>query len=146
MNVNGLELPQTLQCALRSGAWMSRGRGFSEKWREPHQLALFKKLFPRIPDLIPELFDYDGMVRENTLWHRPHDMRFYLGEPSMDYPPGDVDPQRTVIIGASEPDSPIALDYRTPVPRIVYFCDVGNKTLWIEAAPDIETFMSALEL
>jgi hypothetical protein len=146
MNVNGLELPDALQRTLRSGAWMRRGRGFSGRWRNPHHLALFKKLFPRIPHPIPELFDYDEMVQVNTMWQGPHDMKFYRGEPSTDYPPGDVDPQRLVIIGESEPDSPIALDYRTIAPRIVYFCDVGNKTLWIEAAPDIETFMSALEL
>lgn len=65
---------------------------------------------------------------------------------SEDFQPGNVDPYLTVIIGESEPDSPIALDYRSPLPRIIYFCDIGYKSLWIEAAKDISVFMSELKL
>ncbi len=147
MKVNGLDLPHILQLALLNGSWMSRGKDHSGKWRNKHHLALFKALFPRIDNPLPELFDYDEMLSVNTLWDSPQDiMGFYIGESSTDYPPGNVDPRRTVIIGDSEPDSPIALDYRTSVPRIVYFCDIQYETLWIEAAKGIETFMSALEL
>ncbi len=147
MKVNGLELPHVLQTALLNGVWMSRGKDYSGRWRDKHHLALFKVLCPRIKNPLPEFFDYDEMLRVNTLWRSSHDvMKFYIGASSTDYPPGNVDPRLTVIIGESEPDSPIALDYRTPVPRIVYFCDVQYETLWVEAAKNIETFMSALEL
>ncbi len=147
MKVNGLELPRTLQVALLNGVWMSRGKDYSGRWRDKHHLALFKALCPRIENPLPQFLNYDGMLRENTLWCSSHNvMKFFIGASSIGYPPGNVDPQLTVIIGESEPDSPIALDYRTSVPRIVYFCDIQYETLWVEAAKDIETFMSALEL
>ncbi|MCP4351429.1 MAG: hypothetical protein GY795_38675 [Desulfobacterales bacterium] len=147
MKVNGLELPRVLRIALLNGAWMSRGGGYSGWWRDKHHLALFKTLFPRTENPLPQFYDYDLMLRDNKIWYKPQDIiGFYLGEFSNDYPPGNADPRLTVIIGTSEPDSPIALDYRTSPPRIIYLCDVENKTLWIEAAKNFESLMSKLEM
>ena len=104
MKVNRLELPAALQAALVSGIWTNRGKDYSGRWTDKRHLALFKALFPRIDNPLPQLFDYEGMVQENTLWFS-EERKFYVGTPSNDYPPGNIDPHKTVIIGDSEPDS-----------------------------------------
>jgi hypothetical protein len=110
-------------------------------------VVLFKKHFPLIEDPLPQFFDYDGMVSANALWAGPQDaIDFYSGMPSTDHPPGSVDPRYTVIIGASEPDSPIALDYRTTTPNVVYFCDVGALSIWVQVFENVESMLDALEM
>ncbi|RKZ50172.1 MAG: hypothetical protein DRR00_16290 [Candidatus Parabeggiatoa sp. nov. 3] len=157
MKVRGLELPNTLQTVLLNGVWTSRGDDYSGIWHDDYHIALFKKLFPRVEGCPwPHFFGYEEMLEVNNgFWNGERNIiKLYLGKSSKDYPPGNIDPHLTIFIGESDPDSPIALDYRTPTPRVVYFCDVkykilwieAVKTLWVEAAKDIETLLSALEL
>ncbi len=158
MKVRGLELPKALQTVLLNGMWTSRGDDYSGKWHNDYDIKLFKKVFPRADDdLLPDFYSYEYMLRVNEFWDEPKNLvKLYLGKASKNYPPGNVDPNLTVIIGESEYESPIALDYRSSTPRVVYFCDVEYKilwyktslyrSLWVEAAKDIETLLSALEL
>jgi hypothetical protein len=45
---------------------------------------------------------------------------------------GLFDPARILIIGEADEDSPIALDYRTDNPRVVYLGRVRPQLVWIE--------------
>ncbi len=147
MKIKGLELPAVLQKSLLDGAWTSRGKGYSGKWKDERLIEFFKRYFHRIKTPFPEFFDYGCMVRENALWTGPRDvLDFYIGEPNKDYPPGNVEPKKTVIIGSAEPDSPIALDYRSPIPKVIYFGDVEYKTIWVEAFSDLDEMITALEI
>jgi hypothetical protein len=147
MKVNGLELPDGLKISINNGVWMSRGDQYSSRWSDKNHIALFKKHFPLIEDPLPQFFDFDGMVSANALWTGPQDaIDFYSGIPSTENPPGSVDPRYTVIIGASEPDSPIALDYRATTPKVVYFCDVGDIAIWVDVFDNVESMMDALEM
>lgn len=147
MKINGLVLPDALQVSLKNGMWTSRGKDYSGRWHEKHHIALFKKHFPRIINPLPDFFSYDTMERENAIWKDPDRIYdCYIGQKSVDFPPGDVEPRYTVIIGESEPDSPIALDYRSTPPKVIYFYDVGDITVWGEAFKDIDELILALEL
>jgi hypothetical protein len=140
MKVNGLTLPEALQRALTDGTW----KNFSE-WKKKEHKQKFKAIFPGDYSPWPFFFDYDWMVRENEcLLDVGSAVQFYLGEKSEMYPPGDIDPKATVLIGGTEADSPIALDYRCNPPRVIYMNDVGTKTLWIEAARSIEEILNRL--
>jgi hypothetical protein len=88
---------------------------------------------------IPSLYDMPGIQSANQLWTSTH-VPYYLGSPSEIYMPGNVDPNLTLIFGHAEPDSPIALDYRTQPPRVVYLGGVDQKSFWLELAPTYETF------
>lgn len=83
------------------------------------------------------------MISANRLWQSDV-VQFYLGMPSDIHPPGTIDPKNAVIIGEAEPDSPIALDYRTNPPRVVYFGDVDHQGHWLELAPTYEVLMTKL--
>jgi hypothetical protein len=89
---------------------------------------------------LPQLFDLDGVVEANRFWNSPYS-EDYLGVDSLTFPPGNIDPQRTVLIGQAEPDSPIALDFRSNPPRVVYFGDAGY---WIELFPDYDSLISVI--
>ena len=89
---------------------------------------------------IPEFYDLEGILLTNRLWESEH-VKTYLGAESSIVIPGTIDPARTLIIGQAEPDSPIALDYRTAPPRIVYF---GDNGLWIEMFPNYDSLISAI--
>ncbi len=147
MKINGLELPLTLQTSLRNGSWIKRGIGYSGRWNNEKYIGLFKAHFPRIEKPLPEFFDYDCMVRENRLWTGPCEITaYYTGKPSNKHTPGNVNPNYTVIIGESEPDRPIALDYRTINPKVIYFCEIDYISIWIEAFENIDGMIKALEL
>jgi hypothetical protein len=79
------------------------------------------------------MYDREGIVAANRLWSSAH-VRHYLGRPSRTACPGDVDPNKTLIIGQAEPDSPIALDYRVAPPRVVYLGDFEHEIYWLELA------------
>jgi len=54
------------------------------------------------------------------------------------------DPSRVLIIGEADEDSPIALDYRTAGPRVVYLGGVGPQSFWIELASSYEGLIGVL--
>ncbi len=134
MNVNGLELPCELEVDLTSG-----GRTFNDE-----ELSRFRQLLSHVESPLPMLYDYESIVRENQLWNS-ESARHYLGVPSDSVVPGDADPKRTLIIGQAEPDSPIALDYRTEVPRVIYLGDIDYESYWIEVSPDYKSLVQMLQ-
>ena len=49
-----------------------------------------------------------------------------------------------MIIGEADEDSPIALDYRTDKPRVVYLGGDGPRSYWIELASGYEELIDTL--
>jgi hypothetical protein len=133
MTINGLEVPIELEADLISG-----GRRLDDS-----ALARFRELLGHVEKPLPMLFDYDGIVSANRLWTSEY-VGHYLGMINDRYHPGDIDPKRTLIFGRSDPDSPIALDYRTSGPRVVYFGDADDESYWFELSPDYRSLFSML--
>jgi hypothetical protein len=86
-------------------------------------------------------------MRRNRRWldqildeYRP----FYLGRPNPDQPPGDVDPDRSLLIGDLGPEMPFALDYRPGLaaPTVIYLGNPG----WVEVAPNMATLLDRLAM
>lgn len=117
---------------------------------ESHRLPLRPELNRRLASMLdhvetlhPRLFNKQEMDAANCLWTSIH-VESYLGKKNLDNPPGDIDPDQVCIIGEAEPDSPIALDFRTSPPRVVYLGDIDKKLCWIELADSYESLRSAL--
>ena len=92
---------------------------------------------------IPDLYSLDAINGANRLWTSEH-VGLYLGTPSEEYSPGLIEPCSACIIGHAEPDSPIALDYRTSPPRVIYLGTVGVESHWIELASSYEDLIAAI--
>ncbi|WP_146603859.1 SMI1/KNR4 family protein [Micromonospora deserti] len=74
----------------------------------------------------------------------PEDYRgFYLGQPGRQRPPGDVGPDRSLLIGDLGPDQPFTLDYKPSLtaPSVIYLSTTAD---WIEVAPNIGTLIERL--
>ena len=133
MNINGFELPAALAANLRAADYNLSA----------NQKALLRKRLTRINNPDPGLYAHRSILRENRLWSSEHS-KWYLGTPSLHYPPGNADPELTLIIGDAEPDSPIALDYRTAEPRVIYFCDIDRISYWVELCSNYEALMKMI--
>ena len=133
MKINGHEIPVALQEELKS----ERAR------LAPDEEVRLCGMLKHIETPIPTLYDLRGIQLANQLWISP-EADYYLGEPSSAFPPGNIDPQLTLIIGHAEPDSPIALDYRATPARVVYLGDIENRCFWIELSSDYSAFLAAL--
>ncbi len=133
MNIIGLQVPEELESDLSIG-----GRSLS-----PAEHSRLKELLQYVESPLPAFFSYDDIIRANQLWNSPQ-ATHYLGVASESIVPGNIDGQQTLIIGQAEPDSPIALDYRTAVPRIVYFGDIDNESYWIELSEAYGSLFSQL--
>ena len=134
--VGGLKLPVDLVAAIRDGRWVA-----------PGDHDLLATVFTDRP-VQPNFYGIDEIFGETTHWHAENDaetLAWYLGSPSNTDPPGDIDQQRSVIIGDLGPDRPIALDYRPglDVPSVVYLTSYNG---WIEVAPNIESLLVRLRL
>ncbi len=68
----------------------------------------------------------------------------YVGSKREGIVPGDIDRSKTLIIGEVDSDSPIALDYRTPVPSVIYCGGMENQTYWFELSPTYEALVDEL--
>jgi hypothetical protein len=130
--MNTLPLPKSLLDDLQRG----RPIGVKAKQRLAALLAFVESPWP-------DLYDVEGIKRESGLWTSEYGGD-YLGSKSDQNPPGDIDPNRAIIIGRAEADSPIVLDYRVSPPRVVYFGIVGGKSLWLELAPSYEALLSKM--
>lgn len=130
VTINGLRLPDALVTFARKGRW------------SPPEAAVLERVFGDRPDH-PQFYSLDYMPRENAGWLRQSDP-VYFGKPSTTKPPGDIDNTRSVLIGDLGPDLPIALDYRTDPPRVLYLGK--NTSLWIEVAKDFDQLCERLGL
>ena len=106
-------------------------------------MSQFKRLLEHVESPRPELIGYDYIIRENRLWDSDG-AEFYLGKPSDSFVPGDIDPNRASIIGGADEDSPLALDYRTTTPRVVYLGEIDHESYWIELSPSYKRFIEML--
>ncbi len=89
------------------------------------------------------------MVRTNAWWQDVGNKPYRdgcIGKAGDGYEPGDIDPTRSLIIGDTEPDRLIALDYRVSLahPSVVLVADEAVR--WVKAFNDIESLMKALRL
>jgi hypothetical protein len=105
MMVGDLLVPQELEAELIAGR-----RALSKD-----EVASLTPLLRHLEKPMPEMYDIAGIVNANKLWWLDAD-KFYVGAIHQLYRPGNIDPTRSLIIGFAEPDSPIALDYRTDPP------------------------------
>src|SRR5687768_5461561 len=102
MKINQLQLPEQLESDLEAGR-TSLG---------PGETRLLRALLTRVEGPLPAMYRREGILSVNRLGES-QDVENYLGTASETYRPGDIDPRSALIIGQAEPDSPIALDYRT---------------------------------
>jgi hypothetical protein len=130
MKVNEIELPKSIE------AHLARHSGHLTAEQQERLATLLIATETAFPDL----FNLDGVVEANRFWNSTYVER-YLGAESGTFPPGNIDPRRTIFIGQAEPDSPIALDFRCSPPRVVYFGDAGY---WLELFPDYDSFIAAI--
>lgn len=144
MMVRNFVLPPALQRALTSGVWTERGTNCFVGWQDRRHVELFRKVFTRVKSPYPAFDSYDGMLSGNTFWDNPD--KLYFGAPHDSYKPGFIDPTKTLFIGGTDHDGPIALDYRTNPPSVIYFCVHGNEAYWHLAAHSIEELLERLEM
>jgi hypothetical protein len=135
MTIHDFTLPALLESHLKTG-----GHRFSED-----EMRHLKALLTGINGPQPRLWGYDQIVSQHRLWSSDA-AAWYLGSESTEYFPGRIDPKRILVIGEADAhDSPIALDYRTDEPRVVYLGDAGPHGVWIELAPSYERFFDELQ-
>jgi hypothetical protein len=136
--INELPLPQDLLELIRTG-----------RWRMPADTSLFDALFPERHSTA-SLYSLDGIRRESTGW-RKGTRRMFLGTPDTENPPGDIDPEKSILVGdlGLGSDQPIALDYRTDPPRVLtlrWSHPPDEKNRWTVVAPDILRFAHRIGL
>jgi hypothetical protein len=132
VRINGLPLPTALVQAIDEG-----------RWRCPTG-AILRRVFREHP-VQASLYDLGTMQVQNRSWREQKDPAF-LGHSDDKTPPGDIDPARSLLLGALGPDMPFALDYRASLtkPNVLYLHTGGDR--WIMVARDIEQLLEGLRL
>lgn len=133
MTIHDFTLPVLLESHLKAG-----GRKFSES-----ELGHLKALLTCVESPRPRLWGYEQIVSQHKLWSSPA-ATHYLGTEGTKFFPGRIDPDRVLIIGEADEDSPIALDYRTDHPRVIYLGSAGPQPVWIELASSYEGLFDEL--
>lgn len=147
MTVSGLPIPEYLESLIEAGRWP----GTSD---EAGNLNLeFRMPANRIQRFAPEedwIFLYPPpfgtpaqVLSESVDFH---------GEPDAEWPPGDIDYKKAIVIGdfGLGSDAPIALDYRHGLdcPCVIRYrwSHRGPKNRWVHVASSFEQFASMLGL
>jgi uncharacterized protein (TIGR02996 family) len=133
--VHGLPLPLELVDLLAAGRWGTASET------------------DRFPSLWGEVYAYaHGAMRGETSQVCSH-LR-WLGKPSPEHPPGDIEPRLTVLIGDQGigSDAPFALDYRVSFgqPRVLLYrwrlaSDDPTGSRWVEVSPHFPAFWQQLK-
>lgn len=133
MTVNRLKLPDALAEAIASG-----------KWQSAKESPSLTEVFNREQPCEPCFYGEESLERENQSWVLESDPA-YLGKPSLESPPGDIDPNQSVLIGDLGMDRLIALDYRGSheSPRVVYLTGDENAR-WVEASSNVASLLHSL--
>jgi hypothetical protein len=94
-----------------------------------------------------------GLLAQCTSGEFPEMTKYFLGKPDGQYPPGDIDFFKAIIIADLGTDSPpIALDYRKdkndPSVMILHICRRDNEfvTRWLKIADTFEEFWDAIKV
>ena len=136
MTINGLTLPIELEADLQAGGLQLQGE----------RLVRLKELLTHLESPLPKLYaTHDDIIRESQFW-TTSSSEHYLGTASLDHLPGDIDPALALTIGEAEPDSPIALDYRTDEPRVVYLGDADDEAYWFELSSSYKNLRAVLQV
>lgn len=137
-DINGLRLPESLLRLINAG-----------RWRCPNDMSKINEVFPDHGDM--SFYSFDRMPIENAFW-LDKDSPVFLGTPDPTRPPGDLDPQRSVLIAdmGIGTDQPIALDYRSdpadPPVVTLQWAERGRSNRWVTIAPNVEAFADLLGL
>jgi hypothetical protein len=127
-----LVLPEDLVAAIDGGLW-SVHLDFDR----------LREIFGEDP-VHPRFYDLATIHAINRAW-RAERRGLYVGEPSDESPPGDIDPKLSLLIADLGPDQLIALDYRKSMssPRVVYLTG-ALRSPWREIAASTADLMSRL--
>jgi hypothetical protein len=135
VEIDGLPVPAALVRVVREG-----------RWGPPADDSRFVAVFGE-PAVQPVFLPLDRMGA-NARWIDQlvdDEVRaWYVCWPASEWPPGDIDPVRSLLVGDLGPEMPFALDYRrsTASPSVVYLTGRG----WREVARDVETLVEKLGL
>jgi hypothetical protein len=131
VEVNGLKLPLGLTKALREGRWSSLASS-------PSLAAVFGSEPVR-----PKFFSLEAIIAVNRSWKDEADP-LYLGQANASHYPGDIDPERSLIVAELGPDQLIALDYRrSAAPEVLYASD-DVRSPWHLVSGSVEELLSEL--
>jgi len=134
LKVGDLVVPTDLAADVRRG-----GRELS-----PDHAARLGQLLVHAGCMEPEFFSLETIEREHGLWVS-ESAPFFLGAKHEAASPGSVDPARVLIIGDGGDESPIALDYRTNPPRVVYLGGIQHVSCWFEVAKSYTELVQLLQ-
>jgi hypothetical protein len=132
--INNLPLPTGLVRAIEDGIW-----------KTPKNRNVWHSLFLEKEVVQPTLYPLQEMIGQKS-WLLDAGLP-YLGHAGEGIEPGDIDPNRAVLIADLGPDRLIALDYRRSLtqPSIVALTS-EEHSCWRLVANDIDTFMRAIHL
>ena len=131
VEVNGLKLPLGLTKAFRDGRWSSLASS-----------ASLAAVFGSEP-VRPRFFTLEAIIAANRSWKDEADP-LYLGQADASRYPGDIDPQRSLIVAELGPDQLIALDYRrSAAPEVLYASD-DVRSPWRLVSGSVEELLSEL--
>jgi len=132
--INNLPLPEELTVAIAN-----------QVWQTPEDPADWNTLFTHGEIDQPTLYSLQGMQGETT-WLKTAGAAYH-GNTNEGFVPGDIDPNRTIVIGDLGPDRLIALDFRESVSRpTVVALTSTEHSCWVIVANDIASFMKAIRL
>jgi len=131
--LNGLPLPGQLVDLIDKDRWIAPGE------------ERIRTVFGEKPSRAT-FYSLEDMQFENDAW-ATETLLAYLGQADVNFPPGDIDPRQSVLIGDLGHDLPFALDYRDNAadPRVV-FLGTRVENRWITIAKNFADLVSALGL
>ena len=132
--INNLKLPSKLLSDSVNGGYKI----------DDNKQKKLEKLFKNLENISPHFFSYDQIKKESESWVDKN-LNEYLGSKHEQVQPGHIDLRKCLIIGMAEEDSPLGLDYRTTVPSVIYFGDLGHECYWFKIADSYPDLISFLE-
>jgi hypothetical protein len=130
--VNGLVLPDDLLVAIDGGVWSER-----------LSVGRLREVFGEAP-VHPRFYDLETIDAINLAWWDER-REVYVGQPSDEEPPGDIDPRLSLLVAELGPDQLIVLDYRRSrsSPRVVYLTE-AVRSPWRQVAASVDELLSRL--
>jgi len=133
VKVNDLLLPEVLSKLIAEGRWV------------PPNDDRIQEVFGERPSQA-NFYSFEDMKLENDAWSA-ETLPEYLGEPDDQFPPGNLDPRSSILIGDLGHDLPFGLDYRLDQdrPRVVF---LGTKVdgRWTTVAENIDELLAQLDI
>lgn len=132
--INDLPFPAVLVGVIESGFWQT-----------PTNPDIWRSMFPDNEIVHPMLYPLEEMHGRKSWLSEAGPA--YLGQANEGYVPGDIDPNRAVLIADLGPDRLVALDYRRSEtgPSVVALTS-EEHSCWRKVAEDIESFIRAIRL